>query len=214
MQRWHYYCGWILCVPLIFWALTGAVFILKPGYGDAYEQLSVAQHTLRQNSSNQPASAKANFTLAFDDSWQEARLINTVIGPRLIVKTANASQHLNAQQQLQIANIHEVKTLLNSAISHNNLRYGSINDIQLNDGINITATTTTGVTLSLNWNTLALNQKGQDRKIIDTLYKLHYLQYTPNPTLNKAIATLGLLLLIVLTLLGIRMSMRGRRTTK
>lgn len=202
MQRWHQYLGWVLCAPLILWALTGAVFIIKPGYGDAYEQLRLATPT---------RTTHAPITLTPLPNWQEARLINTVIGPRLLITTPSAQQHLNIQQHNQVPTIGDAKALMASAIAHNTKRYGQIEEITLGDNINISANTTTGITLTLNWHTLSVRQKGPDRRLIETLYKLHYLQYTPYPLFNKIIAVIGLCILLGLTALGLCMSMRGKK---
>lgn len=206
-RLWHKIIGWILCVPLVLWAFTGAVFILKPGYGDAYEQLTVSM----------PASTSAApISLQLEPHWQEAKWVNTVIGPRLLVTYGNMhqpskpslKQHLNAAQQEQPLNLNEAKQLMASATAHNLARYGTIQQLSPAGQHQVVATTTTGVILTLNWQTLRLQQKGRDRRIIDTLYKLHYLQYTPFAWLNKVVATVGLALLIGLTGLGLWLALR------
>ena len=44
----HKIIGLLLFVPLVIWAMTGAVFLIKPGYEQAYEKLVVKTYPLNR----------------------------------------------------------------------------------------------------------------------------------------------------------------------
>jgi hypothetical protein len=66
-------------------------------------------------------------------------------------------------------------------------------------------TTDTGVRVELDWSRLSLTQSGKDTDRIDTLYKIHYLQWTGVNAVDKVLGGLGILLVLVLSLLGARL---------
>ncbi len=68
------------------------------------------------------------------------------------------------------------------------------------------ARTTTGVEVTLDWNRLALQQRGRDTDRIDALYRVHYLQWTGVDALDKVLGLLGLVLLVALAYLGARLA--------
>ena len=72
--------------------------------------------------------------------------------------------------------------------------------------------TSTGVRITLDWNTLGLRQSGNDTRWIDQLYQLHYLQWTGVRWLDRILGVAGLFLLAVMTVTGFRLSFRGRLT--
>jgi hypothetical protein len=58
----HRIIGIVMLLPLTGWAVTGAVFFLKPGYGNAYDLLQVKTYPL-----------EPKFELQGDSSWLEVR---------------------------------------------------------------------------------------------------------------------------------------------
>jgi uncharacterized iron-regulated membrane protein len=195
-RKLHKLIGLTLVLPMLGWTLTGLVFFIKPGYQGAYEQLSVKHHPLSQV-----------LTVTPRKSWQEVRLVNTILGPHLLVKSSHKVEHLDPVSRLAKpapTNL-EFKTLLNDAFSDNKARYGDIEHI---DGLS--AQTSTGVRVTLDWHTLRLSQTGQDTELINLLYQVHYLQWTPFKGINQMLGIFGLLLLISLTVLGGRLYIKPR----
>ena len=94
----------------------------------------------------------------------------------------------------------EMRQLLSEALQTNSERYGSIASINGN-----TATTSTGVRVTLNWQRLTLTQTGKDTNRIDTLYKIHYLQWTGIQSIDKVLGGVGIAFILVLSLLGLRL---------
>ena len=179
------------------WTITGVIFFIKPGYQGAYEQLSIKTYPLSDSIVVRPKS-----------DWQEMKLVSTILGDHLLVKTKNKTKHLDPNSLLPKLEPSETqfKALLLDAFSRNSERYGEVVTL---DGLS--AQTNTGVEIKLDWNNLRLSQKGQDTELINLLYKVHYLQWTPSKNFNQFLGILGLILLALLTVLGVRIYLRNRR---
>ncbi|WP_448567690.1 hypothetical protein [Thalassotalea ganghwensis] len=195
-RRLHRIFGLTLLLPMIGWALTGVVFFIKPGYQGAYEMLKFEPYPLDRT-----------FTIVPQAQWLEFRLVKSVIGYHLLVKTEQGSLHLEPQslQPLPIPELGRLTALFESAIAKNPERYGSIE--QIND---TTAITTTGINIELNWPRLSFSQHGIDKRIINTLYKIHYLQWTPWSAVNQVLGILGLALLMALSFFGVKVYLANR----
>ncbi|SEL50435.1 PepSY-associated TM region [Colwellia chukchiensis] len=192
----HKMVGLILVLPMLAWTVTGLVFFIKPGYQAAYQQLSIKTYPLSQT-----------LTLQAQPNWQEIKIVRSILGQHLLVKQDNSSRHLDLQtlQDKAMPSAPAVKQLLTDAVRQDPERYGEIVNIT-----GLTATTSTGVELSLNWQRLSLSQTGPDTKLINQLYKIHYLQWTGHQVLDQVLGILGLVLLILLTALGIRLYLKAR----
>jgi len=127
------------------------------------------------------------------------------------VKAGGKTLHLDPvslQPQPAPSNAQYTK-LLQDAFVANKARYGEI--VTAEDGF---ATTNTGVEVTLDWNSMRLRQKGRDTKLIKLMYQIHYLQWTPFKGVNQVVGIIGLLLLITLTLCGIKAYQNNRNRTK
>lgn len=196
-RKLHKIIGLILVLPMLGWTITGIIFFIKPGYQGAYEQLSIKTYPLSDSIVVRPKS-----------DWQEMKLVSTILGDHLLVKTKNKTKHLDANSLLPKLEPSETqfKALLLDAFTGNSERYGEVVTL---DGLS--ARTNTGVEIKLDWNNLRLSQKGQDTELINLLYKVHYLQWTPSKNFNQFLGILGLILLALLTVLGVRIYLRNRR---
>lgn len=195
-RKLHRYIGIVMLAPLIVWSITGMIFFIKPGYETAYEILKLKTYPLEQE-----------MVIPQNAHWQELRLVKSTLGSHLLVKTATGTLHLNPStlEELPVPNTGQLNRLFSDAISQNTLRYGEIEKIEGN-----TAYTSTGVEVELDWAKLTFSQRGADSKLIDQLYRLHYLQWTPWPKLNQVLGVLGLLCLILLSVLGGRLYFLNR----
>jgi hypothetical protein len=184
----HRIIGLIMLLPFIGWAVTGAIFFLKPGYAGAYDPLQVKTYPL-----------EANNTIQTNPSWLEVRYLKTALGNHLLVRTTEGWQHLDPQnlQAKPAPNEEEMRTLLNDAFSSNAQRYGQIVAVEGN-----TIRTNTGVQAKLNWDRMSLTQRGKDTDRIDFFYKIHYLQWTGIESLDKVLGGIGITLIVALSLLG------------
>ena len=193
----HKIVGLILILPMLGWTLTGLIFFIKPGYNGAYEQLAFKTYPLEKS-----------FSIPASKTWKEVRLIKSILGYHLLVKSGDKTEHLDPLSLLPKAMPTEsqYKYLLQDALSGNKERYGEV--VNINGDI---ASTSSDIEIKLNWNNFSLYQKGQDTKLINLLYKIHYLQWTPFKAFNQVVGIVGLLLLITLTLFGIKLYISNRK---
>ena len=194
-RRIHRYIGLVLLFPMVGWALTGLVFLIKPGYDGAYEVITIKTY---------PLDRKLN--IASKENWEEVRVIKSVLGNHLLVTIDGKTNHLdfNTLKKKPMPSGTEVTRLVEDAIADKKDRYGSVLAV---DGA--TAYTTTGIEVTVNWDGLKLNQIGSDRYFIDWLYKVHYLQWTPWRLANDVLGIVGLLLLVALTAIGLRLYLKN-----
>ncbi|MDX2034322.1 MAG: hypothetical protein SF339_26850 [Blastocatellia bacterium] len=197
-RKFHRVIGLLLLLPMLGWVVTGFVFFTKPGYDGAYEMLQPKTYPLGEDPiSVTPAPA-----------WLEFRRVRTILGPHLLVRTAQGWQQLDpatlAPRPLPAED--EVRRLLTDAIANRAARYGRLASLA-----NGTAVTSTKIQLTLDWNRLSLQQKGPDTDRIDQLYKIHYLQWTGVKWLDRILGMAGLALLALLSLLGLALQFGLRR---
>jgi hypothetical protein len=195
-KRIHRITGLLLVLPLIGWTITGIIFFVKPGYQGAYDQLVVKTYPL-----------KTSFVIPESKDWKEVRLLRTILGYHLLVKTDKGFQHLDPisfkvkEPPTDLA----LTSLLNDSFSNKLERYGRVDSSD-----NFKFFTSTGIEVSLNWERLTLRQKGDDTELINTLYKIHYLQWTPYKEINQYMGIIGLILLMTLTFFGMKIYISGR----
>jgi len=190
----HRALGITMLLPLLAWAVTGAFFFIKPGYGGAYESLAVKTYPLT-TALSLPAAA----------DLREVRYLKTVLGDHLIARTESGWKQLDpvTLQERPAPTDAEIRTLVTDAFTANPERYGRIATI---DGSVIT--TNTGVRATFDWNRLSLSQRGRDTDRIDAIYRVHYLQWTGVVWLDKVLGGLGLVLVVALSAFGVRLLFR------
>jgi len=181
---------------VIGWTITGVIFFIKPGYQAAYDQLAVKTYPLEKS-----------FVIPESKEWKEVRLLKTILGYHLLVKTENGFEHLDpiTFQSKEIPVGLALNSLFNDSFLNKSERYG-----QVISSDNFNVITSKGIEVSLNWDRLTLRQKGEDTKLINTLYKIHYLQWTPFKGINQYMGIIGLILLMTLTIFGLKMYISAR----
>lgn len=191
-RRLHRIIGIVMLLPFLGWAVTGAVFFMKPGYGAAYDALPIRTYPL-----------ESPLTVRPDAGWREFRYLRTILGPHLLARTDAGWITLNplTLQPAAAPTDEDIRTLIADAFAANPARYGHI--VSLAGRV---ATTDTGAVITVDWNRLSLQQRGRDTDRIDRLYKIHYLQWTGQDTVDRVLGLLGLTLLVALTALGVRLA--------
>jgi hypothetical protein len=191
-RRLHRILGLVMLLPLVGWAVTGAIFFTKPGYGAAYDALAVKTYPLDGPLILQP-----------DPAWREVRYLRTILGPHLIARTGQGWIQLDPGTRHPAAPPadEDIRRLIADAFTANPTRYGRIIGLEGTE-----ATTDTGAVVTLDWNRLTLQQRGRDTGRIDLLYRVHYLQWTGQKTVDRALGLGGLILLIALTAFGARLA--------
>lgn len=178
---------------------TGFVFFLKPGYRAAYAQLELPATPL---AGPRVVSAGAGAL--------EARWLATPLGEHLLVRTSDGWRHLDARtgKDWQEPTEAELRPLIVAALATAPERYGELLDRAPDGGWR----TSTGVRVTLDWTRLRLSQSGRDTRAIDLLYRIHYLQWTGAPEVDRALGVAGLAGVAALALLGLRLARRPRRS--
>ena len=180
-----------MLLPLVAWALTGAAFFLKPGYGGAYASLPIRTYALT-----------SGITLDARPGWHEVRRLRTVLGDHLLARTDIGWLHLDPRslEAKALPAEGEIRTLLTDAFAIDPERYGHIVAVDRN-----VVTTDTGVRVTLDWNVLTLAQRGRDTDWIDRIYKIHYLQWTGIPVVDRILGGAGIVLVLLLSVLGLKL---------
>ena len=194
VRRLHRAIGIAMLLPLVGWALTGFVFFIKPGYGGAYESLAVKTYPLDEPMNIPP-----------HPEWREVRLLKTIVGTHLLVRSDAGWSHLDARTLQPTAPPAEatIRALVADAIASRTERYGRVARITGN-----AVETDTGARITLDWTRLSLMQRGRDTDRIDALYRVHYLQWTGSAAIDKVLGFLGLTMVIALSLVGARLAIR------
>ncbi|MFT5809058.1 MAG: hypothetical protein ACI9LG_003389 [Moritella dasanensis] len=187
----HRYLGYLLILPVTLWALTGAFFLVKPGYKNAYEQLQITSYPLT-----------STLPLLPKPEWQAIAINRSILGSHYRVKVDQQWQHINPlDNQIQAEpSPQSIINLLQDAVKHNPARYGSVLNYQ--DGI---AFTDTKVKLMFDWSRLSLRQQGADSRFFNTMYDIHYLRWTGNKVFDQWFGYIGLGLLVLMALTGVVM---------
>jgi len=194
----HRTVGLILLLPLLGWVVTAMVFYIKPGYAGAYELLEPRTYPLNENL---PAPGA-------DATWLELKYVKTILGLHVIARTKEGLVQLDPHtlHPREKPDDEKIKVLLNDAFSNNPDRYGVVATISHD-----TIITTTNIQVMFDWNALTLYQRGADTDRIDMLYKIHYLQWTGIRSLDRILGPLGLTLVLLLSILGIRLAVKARQ---
>lgn len=194
----HKTLGVILLIPLLGWSLTGIVFLVKPGYEGAYERIALKTYPIERE-----------FHVKRTGSWHESRMVRSVLGYHLLVNDGDTWWHLDPST-LEVKSLPasvDVERLIADAIAFNAPRYGNVVSVSADK-----IYTDTGVEITLDWATLTLHQVGSDTRLINTLYKVHYLQWLGLPLANTIFGALGIFLLFSLVVLGAFSFVKGRQT--
>jgi len=183
-------------LPMLGWSATGLVFFFKPGYADAYAQLNLRTYPLEGIELRHP-----------QRQWDEVRLLRTVLGYHLLARSPAGIEHLDpaTMQVREQPSAQALAQLVDDAISTQRERYGDV--VKVEDAV---VTTSTGVEIKVDWANLRLSQQGADTRLINTLYKIHYLQWSGSDIVNRVLGIVGLLLVAGLTALGLRVYLRAR----
>ncbi|MEH6548604.1 MAG: PepSY domain-containing protein [Pseudomonadales bacterium] len=192
----HKIIGLIICIPILLWATTGMVFLIKPGYSEAYQSLEIRRYPL----SHSPL-------ISAGQQWENINYFKSILGDHLIVQLGDTVRHLDpvSLENMPQPGKAQIAMLIEDAIRTQPERYGSITEIS---GSHIK--TSTGVDIELKWGSMVLRQKGSDTEFINLLYRLHYLQWTSHAEANRYLATLAIILLSSLSIFGFFLAFKQR----
>ncbi|HSM13834.1 MAG TPA: hypothetical protein VLA66_07175 [Thermoanaerobaculia bacterium] len=197
VRRVHRVLALALALPLFTWAATGLLFFLKPGWAAAYAQLELPAREL-----------PGPRTISPGVEALEARWLVTPLGEHLLVRTAAGWRHLDAATGAEWPepDAAALRPLVEAAIASHPERDGSL----LGRDERGRWRTSTGVRIDLDWRHLRFTQRGYDTDAIDLAYRIHYLQWTGYPPVDRWLGGLGLAGLAALAGFGLRLARRPR----
>ncbi len=199
IYKYHKFIGIVMFLPFLIWGFTALVFYIKPGYNKAYEQLKIKTYPIEKE-----------IVIGKNIGAGEVKILRTILGYHLLLKNDESTSHLNA---LTLTNYTEpsfdsLKLLIDDALSIDPERYGKV--IKYESGYFLT---NTGIRINFDWNTLSIYQYGKDTEIIDTIYKLHYLQFTGIKSIDEIIGAVGIFLILLLAILGLLMAFKSKNNS-
>jgi hypothetical protein len=217
MRSLHRMLGLVLLAPILVWAVTGLLFQLKPGWDAAYASLDGAPPAAVLDPRGLLGLDAAVAAAKTDAPLIGARLIASDLGPmwRLdLGGDAGGRVLIDARDGRVRSPLDEaaVRALVNAAVARATRpeRYGAIQGVALG-GEDATVRFAGGATVTVGRHDAALAQRGPDTDTIDLLYRLHYLQWTESKAVNRVLAVVGVVGLVLLALVGVALLLRARR---
>ncbi|MBL4574029.1 MAG: hypothetical protein JKY86_13295 [Gammaproteobacteria bacterium] len=133
------------------------------------------------------------------------RLLNIVLDQHLLVKEEGRWRQLDPDslEARPTPSDADLAIFVEDAIIQDPLRYG-----ELLPGEYYPFRTSTGVTITVDWDFLSLHQQGADTRWIDRIYSIHYLQWNGIALLDTVLGVVGLILLLLMTVTGSAMLLR------
>jgi uncharacterized iron-regulated membrane protein len=215
-ERFHRWLAISLAVPLVVWSVTGLMFHLKPGWDRAYEQLTPERTTGPDLGAVVPVSTISE-TLAGSSSSRpisKVELFETVLGPLYRVRADDRTTLVDARtgRVLSPLTVDQAKALAMDAVARSPHRaaYGDPHDTTV-AAETIDVRFDDEITVEVGRSDATLTQHGSDTSRIDWLYRIHYLQWTGNRTLDRVIAMAGLVLIWAALIPGVVLFTRRLR---
>ncbi len=179
-----------LAVPLIVWSITGLVFHLKPGWGRAYDLLSIERGEVDLSAVVAPATLGTG-------KLDRLELVPTVLGPLYRVTTSAGTELYDAAtgKPRSPLTADDARALAADAVAHSPHRagYGDVLGADTADDAITVRFEHAAVTVGRR--DAAISQRGGDTDRIDWLYRIHYLQWTGNRVVDRVLALVGLVLI-------------------
>ena len=201
-RRLHRWFAIILVIPLVLWSLTGLLFHLKPGWSRAYDMLDPER----------PAELHLD-KLASLPSATHVEVFATAIGPLARITTGKGDELYDADTGTKRSPlpVEAAQALAVDAISRSHFAsaYGAPSRVTSTD-TTVTIELAEGPTVEVGRNDARISQRGHDTDRIDWLYRIHYLQWTGNKTLDKILALVGLVLIWLVLIPGVVLFVRRR----
>jgi uncharacterized iron-regulated membrane protein len=213
LKRGHKWIGLLLLVPLLVWTATGLLFALKPGWGPAYEYLSPWQ------SSEVEASALSLAAFASTESGKDASAIElhaSAIGPVFHVErrgadAGSALYRATDGERLDPLSSENARALMLDAVARSSAprRYGVI-ESEKSKGDTTSVVFAGGPRVTIDRHSGSIRQKGPDTDRINWYYKLHYMQWTGNASIDRILGFAAIVLVWLLAAVGLLLAWRSR----
>ena len=207
MKELHRVLGLLLLIPFLLWTATGLLFLLKPGWASAYEMLDAFDPSpLDLGAVLAPGDALRQAGVA--EPLQRLELGQTALGPLYRVRLreeGGAARLIDARSGRIVSPLTEdqARAIAAGAASRANARerYGAVVESNgVEDAVDVRFAG--GAIVTVGRNDLNVSQRGLDTNRIDALYRIHYLQWTGHPSVDRALAIVAIGGTWVLAILG------------
>lgn len=202
-----------LVVLLVVWSITGVLFHLKPGWDRAYDQLAVERPGPLKLAAIVPASALA---AALDGAAIErVTLFDSQLGPLYRVSTAAGTELVDATtgKKRSPLTVPEAEALIADAVARSPHRAAYGDPARTHADERTVKIDFEDATVTVGRSDARISQRGATSDRIDWLYRIHYLQWTGNKTIDRAFAVLGLALIWAVMIPGLVLFVRRFRRT-
>lgn len=203
-----------LVALLVVWSVTGLLFHLKPGWDRAYDQLAVERPGPLKLAAIVPAtSIEAALAGA---SIERVALFDTQLGPLYRVATATGTELVDATtgKKRSPLTVPECEALIADAVSRSPHRAAYGGPVATHTDERTVKVDFKDATVVLGRSDARISQHAESTGRIDWLYRIHYLQWTGNKTIDRAFAVLGLALIWAVMIPGIMLFVRRFRRIK
>ena len=201
----------MLVVFLVVWSATGLLFHIKPGWDRAYDMPSAERRDTRLAVGLYVPPAIVTKQAA---DVRRVELFDTALGAMYRVTAAERTYLVDAATGLARSPlpVPDAKTLVADAIARSRHRaaYGAMGAVTSDDGT-VRVAYEGGVIVEIDRNDARISQRGADTDRIDWLYRIHYLQWSGNKTVDKLLAMAGLALIWAVMIPGIVLFVRRLR---
>jgi uncharacterized iron-regulated membrane protein len=215
--RIHRWLAIVLVVMLVAWSVTGLLFHIKPGWQRAYDMLSGEQRDAPLPSDVIPFATLQQ--AAPGAQLLRVELFQTVLGPLYRVRTAKSTRLVDARSGAARSPLDasSAQALAVDAVSRSAQRasYGQPSGAEISEH-SVRVRFSGGPSVEVGRDDARLSQRGADTDRIDWLYRIHYLQWTGNPTFDRLLPLAGLALIWAVMIPGIVLfvqRLRRRRST-
>jgi uncharacterized iron-regulated membrane protein len=210
----HRWLAIALVALLVVWSVTGVLFHLKPGWDRAYDQLAVERPGPLKLAAIVPSSS---IEAALEGAAiARVTLFDSQIGPLYRVSTAAGTELVDATtgKKRSPLTVPEAESLIADAVSRSPHRaaYGSPTATHTDE--RTVKVDFKDATVTLGRSDARISQHAESTGRIDWLYRIHYLQWTGNKTIDRAFAVLGLALIWAVMIPGILLFVRRFRRIK
>jgi uncharacterized iron-regulated membrane protein len=201
--RLHRWAAIALVAPLVVWSITGLLFHLKPGWKRAYDMVSIERPLTDTN----VASVQSL------PPFKRLELFGTALGPmyRLDGSSLIDAHTLKPRSPLSID---DARALAQDAVAQSSQRagYGALIDAKADDST--VHVQFANAMVDVDRASGSVYQHGADTARIDWLYRIHYLKWTNIPKVDRVLAVIGLALIWLAMVAGIRLFLRRYRRSE
>jgi uncharacterized iron-regulated membrane protein len=201
--RIHRWLALALVVLLIAWSVTGLMFHIKPGWQRAYDLLSAERREAQLPADVVPI---ATVQRAAGALLARVELFQTVLGPMYRARTASGSILVDARAGVARSPLDpaSAQALASDAVARSAqpASYGAVIGTEVTVE-RVRVRFAGGPVVDVDRNDARLSQRGPDTDRIDWLYRLHYLQWTGNASVDRLLPLVGLALIWAVMIPGI-----------